>query len=390
MAEAVPAPFVAPPPPNEGPSHRYVTDDALLDGLGDDAFKMEDAGPEPVNAYESPAEDKRDEPPVDPATSEPEPEETAVEEAVDAAAEEALQEPEPEKADPWNGKGTREKPLTLKDLPEDRFLKLKVDGEIQLINLREAVEGSYMRPQAFDRLLSKANAAKDEATRIARDAVDHQQRFRDGFDQWIRDPAKVYAMMLENHEEVLEQVAVKYAELRKAEREDPMARQQRVFAAQQRKLEAERQRTQAERQEWENQRARAQAVEAATRELKPGYDAGLEELGLAKNAVTDELATHIRALLRVTSEKKGGAPLTAADVKSAVVRAGRYLAAQAAQPPAPPPARKPVVAPPARPRPGPAPMATPTRPAPSSNGSRFDSMSQARRFQDPDFFLDGL
>lgn len=366
---------------------RNVTDDALLGDLGGDDFNMDDASaPESVNAYANEVDASApDTPALEPTQSE----ETAVSDAVDAAAAQALEPPAPKEPELIQStKGTREDPLTLKDVPEDKWLKIKVDGEVQLVNLREAVEGAYLRPQAFDRLLSKANRAKTEAETIARDAVEHQQRFRQGFDTWVRDPAKVFGMMLGEHEEVLEQVAIRYAELRKAESENPMLRQQRIFSAQQRKIQEERQRTQAERQEWEGRRAREEAASAALRELKPGYDAGLKELGFPK--VTAELNAEIRARLQVARSQNGGRPLSPADVRDAVVRAGRYIGAAAAAPaPAATAARAPAAAQVARPRPAPAEMAMPPRPQQTSNGtSRFDNMSQSRRFNDPDYFLE--
>lgn len=384
----------APAPVPETREARYVTDDALLSGLDGNDFSIDDAiaGPESVNAYETPKDAAADvPPPASEPAAEPGAEANAVNEAVDQAAEEALAKPKEPEILP-STKGTREDPLTLKDLPEDKWIKVKVDGETQLVSLREAMEGAYLRPQAFDRLLSKANRAKTEAEQIARDAVEHQSRFRQGFDLWIRDPGKVFSMMLDQHEEVLEQVAIKYAELRKSEAENPMLRQQRIFAAQNRKIQEERQRTQQERQEWETRRAREEAASAALRELKPGYEAGLKELGFPN--VTAELSAEIRARLQVARAQRGGAALTAGDVRDAVVRAGRYLgiapAAAAAPAPASAPARPaaPAPVPPARPRPAPAPMATPQRPPPNGNNgvSRWDNVSQARRFQDPDFF----
>lgn len=387
MSEVVPA---TPQPVSEFRGGRaLVTEDALLGDLGGDDFTMDapSGAPESVNAGETGVSATPD---AMLAEAAPEPDPT-VEDAVDAAAAEALAKPAEPEPEPLLGtKGTREDPLTLKDLPEDKWLKVKVDGELQLVNLREALEGSYLRPQAFDRLLSKANRAKTEAESIARDAVEHQTRFRQGFDMWIRDPAKVFGMMLDQHEDVLEQVAIKYAELRKSETENPTLRQQRIFGAQQRKIAEDRQRTQQERQQWEAQRAQTEARDAAMRELKPGYEAGIKELGFP--TVTQELRTHIHAFLQVARGQNSGRPLTPADVRDAVVRAGRYLGIAPAAPAAAParaaaaPARAP--APAARPRPAPAQMATPTRPQPSSNGSRWDGVPQSHRFNNLDYFLE--
>src|SRR5687768_9511175 len=68
-------------------------------------------------------------------------------ESVEPEAPADLEAAEPEEADDDylpEGKGTKENPLTVKDLPQDRFVEVKVDGKKEVVDLRDAVNG-YVR-----------------------------------------------------------------------------------------------------------------------------------------------------------------------------------------------------------------------------------------------------
>lgn len=382
---------VTPAPVSEYTSdkrHMGVSDDAFLEGLDGVAFDLsENEQEQPENDNEARAAPKsKPKPKAKPSKAkEPDPvEDEAADESPEAAEEPEEAEPEIEAAaeeeEPLlpRGKGTREEPLTIKDLPDDKlFLELKVDGEKVVVSMREAVEGAYLRPQAFDRMLSKANHAKEEAEQIATAAVTHQENFRAGFNKFITNPESLFTMMLAKHENVLHEVAVRYAEMRAREQQDPTLQHKRRTEQERREIEQERQRTAAERQQWETTRRSTEAAESALRELKPGYEAGLKAAGFP--TVTPELKQEIRVRLGVVRGAKGR--ISADDVKEAVVRAARFLAAGGTPSPAAPQPERPAKA-----RPAPSPMAAPRAPARPNGRKDFSAMSQNRRLQDPDWY----
>ncbi len=265
------------------------------------------------------------------------------------------------------GKGTRDNPLTIKDLPEDRFVKVKVDGEEQTVDLRDAVNG-YIRRQTFDKGISKANAAVQEATAMATKAVEERTMLRQNFDGFISDAERMFPFYLDNHPETLEAMAIKYAQLRQAENQDPRLKMQREFAAKQRKLEEETARTRKEREEWESQRTRTQQAEAARKAFEPAYQEGLRAAGFPK--VTKELQDEIRVRLDYARRRDG--KLSPDTVKGAVIAAAKFLGA-----PAVPAAAKP------------APVAKPTaKPAKPTNGRKdWASVPRPQRMNDPNFWF---
>ena len=138
---AVSAPVATPvaeAPPSEHVGKKYIADSDLTAGLDDADF---DSAPKPGNDPQElldlangklPAKSKLQEPRGD---NEPVEEEEDDCEAKEQEAEEAEDDPLPK------GKGTKENPLSVKDLPEDRFVKVKVDGEEHTVDLRDAVNG---------------------------------------------------------------------------------------------------------------------------------------------------------------------------------------------------------------------------------------------------------
>lgn len=323
---------------------------------------------------------------------EPEPEEEEEDEPLAAEADEPAEEQEDEFADreaeeraeykwsPPEGKGTKDAPLTLRDLPEELFVELSVNGEKVTVDLKEAGRG-YMRRQAFDQQVSKVKQGLTEAHDIAEKAVSAQEQLkqrlegtRKSFSEFIRDPKRVLAALFENvtdrrrivealvedHEDAYEELSFAYADMitrenglakdgyqtararRAKERENRRyQREQAALAEERRQVALERQRWHQEQEEKAKTAQESEKTQAAARAtfalLKPGLDAGLLALGLKD--LTPELDQALQVSIGVTKRINGGRQLTAADVKQAVLRAGAALGLKpGAKRPAPAPA----------------------------------------------------
>ncbi len=338
-------------------------------------------------------------------------------------AEEEQEPPEEPESKAWSvpeGKGTKDAPLSLKDLPEELFVELPVNGEKQVVDLKEAGKG-YMRRQAFDQQVSKVKQGLADAHDIAEKAVSAQERTkqhldqtRQGFEAFIKDPKRVLAALfdqvpdkrrivealVEDHEDAYEELSVAYAEFRNREnalRENgyqqgrqnrAREREQRRYQREQAALDAERRQIAEDRQRWEQEQAektrtaqeterQKAAAQAAFVALKPGLDAGLLALGLTE--LSDEMRHEVQVRLGVTKRIKGTA-LTSDDVKQAVIRAGKVLGIEPGAAKRPAPVRT---------------GATPSKSAPRrtdtspKTGRDFDSMPANRRVRDLEWYLNG-
>lgn len=421
-------------------SKRSVTDQEFLDDIppdelldavsldGDPEERPRKSRPKPEREPEQPKPKKRKPEP------EPEPEEDDDEElAASAEDEPEPEQPEPEETDEepatkaWSvpdGKGGKDAPLSLKELPEELFVELSVNGEKVTVDLKEAARG-YMRRQAFDQQTSKVKQGLTDAHEIAEKAVSAQEQMkqrldatRAGFSDFIRDPKRVLAALFENvqdkrrifdaliedHEDDFEGLAVSYVDLiqrenglqkdgyQSARQRRARDREQRRYQRQQDDLARREQQIVESKRAWEAEQAerkrRAEAeqqetaaAQAAFNRLKPGIDAGLLALGLKD--MTPELSEELKVRLKVTSELKKGAPLTAEDVKQAILRAAKAIDLKPATPGKPAPA----------PGGGSAPRRAAPTPSGKPNGSngagKFDSMPHDRRVRDLEWYLNG-
>ncbi len=277
------------------------------------------------------------------------------------------------------GKGTRDNPLTLKDLPKDKFIEVKIDGQKVVVDLAEAVEGAYMRPEYFHRYVNGVKGELGKARQIAEHAVKTQEAASQHWASVLGSPEGLLTYLFDNArgEEVLEQVAYGFAKIRKAEMADPELRLRRIRARDERELERRRQeldsREQHERTTRENQ-SRVAQLQAS---WKPGIDAGLKAAGfpaLSLDRLPAEMAEEIGLRLDRIRRKKGS--VTAEDWETVIPAAAKAVGAK----PATAPARRPVPAP----RQSPAPSAPARKP---SNGNvDFDSMPHNQKMRRTDFF----
>jgi hypothetical protein len=347
-----------------------IPPDELLASMDDDDPEDKPRRARPKPSREEPKPEKRARKPEPEPEEEPEDEED--EEPLAAADDETEPETEAEtepESKAWSvpdGKGSKDAPLTLKDLPDELFVELAINGEKVTVDLKEAGRG-YMRRQAFDQQVSKIKQGLTDAHDIAEKAVSAQEQMkrhidqtRQGFSAFVKEPKRVLAALFDNvpdkrrivealiedHEDIYEELAFSYAEFR--QREDALQkdgyqhararrakdRDQRRTQREQASLAEERRQIAAERQRWEQEREertrttqesekKQAAARAAFALLKPGLDAGLLALGLKD--LTPELDQELQVRLQVTKRVNGGKALTADDVKKAVLRAGEVL-----------------------------------------------------------------
>jgi hypothetical protein len=230
--------------------------------------------------------------------------------------EEADDEPEPTK-------GTKADPLTVNDLPEDRFIKLKIDGKEETVSLRELADG-HIREQTFH---AQVKQIKDLPAKIEQLKAEFNQRLtgtKSRVNQLLSDPAMLDQFFSQDPE--MEAVALDFAKrvARRAaeDKANPAAKQQRH-------LERERETLRREREEHERttreQQQRHQATEAANRraaELQPAWESALKETGFP--AATQELFDLVQANVAAAT-KRQGKPISAEDFKAITIRAVKFL-----------------------------------------------------------------
>lgn len=269
-------------------------------------------------------------------------------------------------------KGQRDKPFALTDLPEDRYIEIKIDGAKEVVSLRELASG-HIRRRAFNKFANTANAAADEALEIARASVEAQKRVYDERDALFGTPKHLFDYMMERHPEALEKVARAYAAVWENWEKNPDARRHYEWTRQQRQIAAERQRFQQEKAQHEKQVTETKAAQAELERLKPTMQRVMRELGFPK--VTPKFRETVNILCEAARRTNGG-KLDADDLRDALYQAHKLH-----------PAESPVQ----ERRPAPAPIAPPKPRAPNGrpgNGKTdWSQVSYARKMSDPDFFL---
>ena len=320
-------------------------------------------------------------PPADkakPGRKEPEgeePEEEGEEGEDEAAGEvdegEAEHEPEREDDDQEaHARGSKEEPFSVKDLPEDRFIELKIDGEKQTVSLAELAKG-YIREATFNQRINRTQALTAQAQQALEKARETQERVRHEFVSFVQDPDQIYEFFLasDDREQVLEQVAMKYASLLKRFREAPHERLAFQRQRDQERLRAEREHWEAEKRAEAEARARAESHQRAVSVFKPGWEAGLRKAGFPEPV--PELYEEV--LVRCRQRIQSGQTVTSEDIADFVVRAAKTLEL-------PPAGAK-------RPKP----VALPAAPREKKRKkTQWDEMPAHKRAASPDYFLRNL
>lgn len=328
------APAVAPTPaPSEQP--RKGSTDALVDDAM--AFLEENRQKPAKVEREEPAQARGErQPEGEPGPAEPEGEDDArgdVETASDSEGDDV----EPEH-DPLLG--TKEQPFTVQDLPADKYIELKIDGKKETVPLAELAAG-YVRERTFHQRINQTKQLADRAEQLAQRANATQEKLRTELRTFLTTPDELYEYFLadDQREAVLEQVAMRYAELRRRHREEPDERLRFQRERDKARLDAERRAFEEERQRAQEERARQEAHERGWQVFKPGWDEGLRRSGFPEP--TKQLYDEV--MLRCQAQVQRGEPVTSDDVARYTQLAAKYLDLKpaAAKPkPAPAMARK--------------------------------------------------
>jgi hypothetical protein len=347
---------------------RLVSDIADDFDLGSDAEAEDDAGGT-TSLDVSDFADDEDGDDEDTKREKPAPKETPKPKAVPPAAKD---EPAPEqkvKSPLPLDRGTEDKPYGVNDLPSDRFVKLKIDGQETTLPMRELADG-YIRKQTFDVNLSKAKQTIQDAERIARGHLEERNKLRGDLDAFLGDENRVFKVIMDRDPDMALRlgalIGTQYGEWTK----DPGARQRYDFERQQRQIQAERKRVEEERRAWETQRTQREASENARRTWEGPFKEAMKEAGFPK--MTPEFQDTVKALM-AQANKRGGGKVDVATFKAIILRAAKLTAAETVD------QRQPA------PTPAPAPREAAKRPA--GGKDRWEGMSHAAKLRDPDFLL---
>lgn len=267
-------------------------------------------------------------------------------------------------------RGTQEKPYTVKDLPEDKFVQVKIDGKPATVSMKELATG-YIRQETFHGVYNRASQAIEEATTIAKRQLDERQALRQDVVALFSTPDRMFKHMLNNHPDEMmalgQQIAAQYVEWKN----NPEALASHKHSIQLRQVESERQRLQQEKSAWETQQRSTQAQAEARRTWEPVYQKVMKEAGFPK--LTPEFRETCEALLHQARAKSDNGKVSAeafeACFRRALVLNKPESTVQNRTPAAPNnPAR--------------------TARQPSSNGKKdWESKSYLARLRDPNFML---
>lgn len=365
-----------------GPITGANASDRILAGIGDefdlDASETPDEGAEPTQGKapkpkpkkpdkpqgtsldesdfeDAPTEGKNTPRPHDPEPTEPtEPDDT---------------EPEAPSFGPKD-RGTKEKPLSFKDLPDDRFIRIKIDGKDETVSLKEAVRG-HIRKEAFDRAYSLVQHNADKALALASRTLKEKENIRGELQAFLSNPGKMLGWCMKYAPKVADEFARLYATEYLAKwRDKPELRLQFEHEREMASVREQREAHDKEVRDWERQRAIAENVEAKKKLLGPGFHEGMKLAGFPK--LTPEFQDTVRALLAETM-KRG--PLTPEIVRDAVVRTAKLLQSPNVQDRRPPPVAN---TPREQPR---------SAPRTNGNGKDWSQVPYAQRVRDLGFYL---
>lgn len=275
-----------------------------------------------------------------------------------------------------DSRGSKEEPFTVKDLPEDRFIKVKVDGEEAVIPLSELASG-YIREQTFTRRVNKTQLLANEAQQMVAKARETQERVRQELESFLYDPDEIFDFFMKSdaREKVLEAAARRYAELRRLHRERPEERLNFQRRRDEERLAHERAAWQAQKEAEQAEQHRQATLKRLRETVEPGWNEGLRKAGFPKP--TQQLWDEVVVRCRQKSER--GEQVTSEDVAEFTYRAARLLEL-------PPKGGK------KRPQPAPAASARPANDngRPRGEDGRWKAMPQHKRVADVDFYLRGL
>lgn len=275
-------------------------------------------------------------------------------------------------------KGEKDAPYGVNDLPEDRFIEIKVDGQKEVVSLRELARG-HIRQKAFDRFTSQARAAQDQAQQVAQQAVQWQETSRQALDSFLTDPKRFFTFVVEHHPEAgkfLEPFGRLTADLLIRWRDNPQERLEHDHQRRTRALQQREQHIEQTRQNHERTAAQRAAQQAEISTLTPAWEEGMKEIGFPRAGTLPPKFQATLELLIASARRANGGALHPDDLKEAIHQAHQmHPGASSVQ------ARKPVAAPIAPPKPA----ALQRKPS-----KDWSQVPYNKRVNDPQFYLDNM
>ncbi len=342
--------------------------DSALEALGDLAGPSDTVEParKTIPGKKHPQEDAPQTPEDDEQDEDP-----AAGEGDEEGDEEQAQEPAPED-EVEHTRGSKDEPFSVKDLPADRYIELKVDGEKTVVSLKELANG-YIREQTFGQRINRTKQLADEATAHLQKLNETREQLRSATREFLRDPEQLYEYFTqdEEREQVVMALAQRLAAQLRKFREDPQARVEYERQRAQKKIAEERERWQ-QQQQAEAQAAQQREAQARFEKVfKPGWEEGLKKAGFP----TPTQGLWEEVMVRLNQRHQSGKAISPEDVTEFVYRACKLLELP------PRNANR-------KPRPAPA-----TAPKERVNGKKKDAwadMPRHKRSQSADFFLKNL
>jgi hypothetical protein len=250
----------------------------------------------------------------------PESEADAVDDALEGGEPEEIDEAEAKPALP-EGKGTKEKPYGVKDLPADRFIELKIDGKKEIVSMAELAQG-HIRQETFNRTYNEAKRVMSEATALGEQAKQSVATMRENLHNLFEQPDQLYEFLTEHAAPALDKVARLYARDLDSYEKNPQLKYQAEHTRAQRKLAAEREELQTRQQADQAERQSQASVEAAKRAFAAPFQAGLKAIGvLDPSKLSAEFRETVQVIIQ--AKKQANGVLTGEDVTAAVVRANQ-------------------------------------------------------------------
>lgn len=286
----------------------------------------------------------------------------------EAAKEEPAPQPKAAKPVLPADRGTEDKPYSINDLPADKFVKVKIDGQERTIPLREAADG-YIRKQTMDAHVGKAQQLVADAQRIGKAAVERHKQTVANVNQLLGNAEHLFNYISQDVD-LMTALGKKMGDRFLEWEKDPGSLQRYREDLQQRAIQAERERLDRERSEWEQSRTQKEAAERNNALWMPVWREALKEAGFPK--VTPELRNYVTALVQVTQNQNGG-KLTAEQFKACVKQAAKLAGSETVAD--------------RQPEPSAAPAARAPRPNGSNGKTKWDGMPHAVKMRDPNYLL---
>lgn len=177
-------------------------------------------------------------------------------------------EPKPD-PEPDTTVGSKEDPYTIKDFGEDEFIKIKIDGEEQVVSLREAID-SGLRRATFDKRAHEFKTKLSAVEKRESEVNDRLEKYSRGVINTFGDPDRAIAYLEQHNPDVLDQIALKhYPKLYEADQKGELDRFMKMRELQKRERLIEQRQKQAEEQFKR---------EAAQRELQTMREAAIPAL----------------------------------------------------------------------------------------------------------------